>query len=199
MEYARFTEGSNSIDYLEKAVSFIKSAENKPEDWKWVILSVHGALYGFMICTLKGSAPNNVSIGKKGRLIDFSEALKRCQERAYMNLGGFTKILLLSENQKQALRQLHSDFRNEFVHYNGAFWSIHPDLMREMVMHCLNALSAVLEMGCWYPRFEPGDREKIATLVAEGRILLQKHRAAITPQSDLEFRRVDPIASHSQG
>ena len=87
MEYARFTEGSNSIDYLEKAVSFIKSAENKPEDWKWVILSAHGALYGFMICTLQGTNPDNVSTGKKQRLIDFNDALKRCQDPAWMNLG----------------------------------------------------------------------------------------------------------------
>lgn len=80
MEYARFTEGSNSIDYLEKAVSFIKSAENKPEDWKWVILAVQGALYGFMICNLKGTAPDNVSKGKSQDLISFDEALRRCQD-----------------------------------------------------------------------------------------------------------------------
>lgn len=174
MEYARFTEGSNSVDYLEKAVSFIKSAESKPEDWKWVVLALHGALYGFMICTLKGSAIDNVSTGKKQKLIGFKEALKRCQYPAYGSLGGFTNILQLSEKQRQALRQLNSDFRNVFAHYNGAFWSIHADLMREMVTHSLDALSAVFGMGCWYPRFEPKDSEKIAALVAEGRVLLQK-------------------------
>jgi hypothetical protein len=174
MEQARFTEGSNSIDYLEKAISFIKTAENNPQDWKWVVLAVHGALYGFMICTLKGSAIDNVSVGKKQKLIGFNEALKRCQDPAYKSLGGFTDILQLSEKQHQALGQLSSYFRNKFAHYDGAYWSIPPDLMREIVTHSLDALSAVLGMGCWYPRFEPGDSEKIAALVAEGIVLLQK-------------------------
>jgi len=174
MEYARFTEGSNSVDYLDKAVSFIKSAQSKPEDWKWVILASHGALYGFMICTLKGSALDNVSTGNKHRLIDFSEALKRCQDPTFMSLGGFTRILRLSEEQRQALEDLHRDFRNKFVHYDGAFWSIDPDLIRVKVMHAFDAVRGVVEMGCWYPRFEPSDSEKIEALIIEGKALLQK-------------------------
>lgn len=187
MEYARFTEGSNSIDYLEKAVSFIKSAENKPEDWKWVILAVQGALYGFMICNLKGTAPDNVSKGKSQDLISFDEALRRCQDpkqqpqkpkRAqdadWRSLGGFSTFLELSEDQKQALRRLHSEFRNQFVHYRPASWSIQLDGMSEMLMHAFDTLSAVLKMGCFYSHFESGDNDRIAALVAEGKALLRK-------------------------
>ena len=172
MGHVRFTEESNSIDYLEKAVSFIKSAENKPEDWKWAILAAHGALYGFMICTLKGTTPDNVSTGKKQKLIRFNDALERCQDTAWMNLGGFTKVLQLSQNQKQALRQL-SNFRNKFVHYDPALWSIPEDVMRETLTHALDALRAVLEIGCFYLHFEPGDNNRIAALVATGKDLLQ--------------------------
>lgn len=53
-KYIKFTEESNSIDYLEKACFYIQSIKTKPTNWKWVILSLHGALYGFMICALFG-------------------------------------------------------------------------------------------------------------------------------------------------
>lgn len=172
MEYARFSEESNSIDYLEKAVSFMKNAE-KPEDWKWAVLAVHGALYGFMICTLKGSSPDNVSTGK-GRLISFNEALKRCQDTACMNLGGFTKVLRISQDQRRALCRLHSDFRNQFVHYNPTLLSIPEDVIRETLMHALDALRAIFEMGCYYLHLGPGDSDKIATMVADGKEFLQK-------------------------
>jgi hypothetical protein len=178
MGYARFTEESNSIDYLEKAVSFIKSAAIKPEDWKWVVLAVHGSLYGFMICNLKGTNPDNVCKGKS-QLLGFDQALKRCQDATLTNLGGFTKVLQLSEDQNQALCRLHSEFRNQFVHYRPTSWSIQLDGMPEMLMHVFDALRAVLEMGYFYLHFEPGDNDKIKALVTEGKTLLQK--ASLTP------------------
>ena len=43
----RFPEESNAIDYLEKTVVFIKAAKDNPQEWKWVSIAIHGALYGF--------------------------------------------------------------------------------------------------------------------------------------------------------
>jgi hypothetical protein len=96
-EYVNFTEESNSEDYLEKAVGFIKTAGDNPLDWKWVILATHGALYGFMICVLKGTDPDSnvcstTQVGHR-KLIDFREALKRCQDSSRMSFSGFTKVL----------------------------------------------------------------------------------------------------------
>jgi hypothetical protein len=99
MEYARFADGSHSLDYLEKAVSFIKSATNKPEDRKWAVLAVHAALYGVMICNVKGTDADSVCTGKKQRLIDFNEALKRCQEPNSANYGGCSTVLQISETR----------------------------------------------------------------------------------------------------
>ena len=75
-DYVEFTEESNAVDYLDKAVAFIKSAERNPTDWKCVILAIYGALYGFMICALKGTDPDNVSVGKaKKKLMSFGQGL----------------------------------------------------------------------------------------------------------------------------
>ncbi|HEY7535892.1 MAG TPA: hypothetical protein VH878_08095 [Thermodesulfobacteriota bacterium] len=63
--------------------------------WKWVIIALHGALYGFAVSACTGSNPYTVTMKKhkpidtvkikedgtlevvKGELIDFNEALDR--------------------------------------------------------------------------------------------------------------------------
>lgn len=103
-EYVRFSEERNAFDYLEKTIEFIRRAEQYPTDWKWVILSLHGALYGFMICALKGTDPDRVLVRKNNqtpKLISFSTALKWCQDPAYMMMTTESRVLQLSEEQKQ--------------------------------------------------------------------------------------------------
>jgi hypothetical protein len=50
--------------------------------------------------------------------------------------------------------------------------------MPEILMQAFDALCAVLEMGCYYPHFEPGDNNRIAALVAQGKDLLQNAQLA---------------------
>lgn len=168
-KYVRFTEESNALDYLEKAVAFINTARAKPVDWKWVILAIHGALYGFMICALKGTDPDNVCTKNKAgklKLIDFREALKRCQESARNHISGFAKALEVTEDQKRALSYIHDEFRNQFVHYRAACWSIGLDGMPEIITHGLDVIRAVaLDMGNYYVHY---DAQKVASLVTEG-------------------------------
>jgi hypothetical protein len=71
-QWLRLTEETNSLDYLEKTHLFIKQTEKDHTAWKWVILSLHGALYGFAICALKGTDPE--------RVIDFKNRHKTTQD-----------------------------------------------------------------------------------------------------------------------
>lgn len=171
-EYISFTEESNAEDYLQKAICFIKTAVHKPLDWKWVILSIHAALYAFMICILKGTDPDNVCKSPKHRkLIDFPEALKRCQDSSWMNISGFTKVLELSEDQKRSVNYIHEEFRNRFVHYRPASWSIELIGVPGIIGHGLDIISFItLEMGSYYTHY---DRDRIATMIAEGEEALQ--------------------------
>lgn len=67
-KFLRVTEEINALDFLEKAGRFIIETENNSIAWKWVILSLHGALYGFAICACKGTSPE--------RVIDFKRKSK---------------------------------------------------------------------------------------------------------------------------
>lgn len=171
--FITLTEESNALDYLEKAVGFIQTAPHAGINWKWVILSLHAALYGFMICTLKGTNPDNVcTISKAGhkKLINFTEALKRCQQSEWMSISGFTNVLTLTDEDKLALKIIHDDFRNQFLHYRPTMWSIEVTGMPFVITLVLDVLRrVVLQMGGFYAHY---DRKQVADLIANAQELL---------------------------
>lgn len=69
--------------------------EHLPEatKWKWVVISLHQALYGFLICALRGSSWRNV-LDKNGRLIGIWEALRRAKDQIYMTPVAGTPLVL---------------------------------------------------------------------------------------------------------
>ena len=67
-KWLRLTEKTNALDYLEKAYDFIRQTETSVLAWKWVILALHGALYGFAICACQRANRYNVAFKtKKGK------------------------------------------------------------------------------------------------------------------------------------
>jgi len=59
-KYLKLTEEINALDFLEKAGQFIIETGENSLAWKWVMLSLHGAIYNFAICACKGTDPENV-------------------------------------------------------------------------------------------------------------------------------------------
>jgi hypothetical protein len=63
----RTNELDNAIDYLEKAAYYFNNRDDNY--WfKWMIISLHGALYGFSVCAIKGTSTERVlemKLGKK--------------------------------------------------------------------------------------------------------------------------------------
>ena len=122
--WLKFTEETNALDYLERAVEFIRQAEATPSAWKWVILALHGALYGFAIAACKGTDYQTVvRKTKKGveHLISFDEALEMCADAAWMGSLHGGLALRLTVSQKNSIRQLKKRNRKRvppLVHFN---------------------------------------------------------------------------------
>jgi len=170
-KYAQFTEESNALDYLEKTIEFIRRAEKNPTDWKWVILSLHGTLYGFMICALKGTDPDRVR--KRERLISFGEALKRCQDPGHMIMTTQSRVLRLSQGQQRSLDFIQKHFRNAFEHYEPCLWSIELHGLPEIVMDGLDVSRFLsLEAGN-YTHLTAEQCSHVETLVAQGNEFLR--------------------------
>lgn len=118
-KYLRFTAETNALDFLEKANTFIRQTEVDLLAWKWVVLCLHSAIYGFAISACKGTDDLSV-IQRKGKLISIHEAITRCK-----NLNAnHRQALVLSSQQEKSLQKLTTDFRNQFEHYQPSGWSI---------------------------------------------------------------------------
>jgi len=142
-KWLRLTAETNALDFLERAGQFILKTEESPIFWKWVVLSLHSALYGFAICACKGTNPDNVVFRtKKGerKLIRFDDALKKCQDDNLMNMLYGSKALVLSRNQVQSIELLKKQLRNNFEHYIPKGWSIELHGLPRMTIDVLNVI-----------------------------------------------------------
>lgn len=151
--YVQFTATSNALDYLHRACKYIHETERNPLSWKWVVIAMHGALYGFAVCALKGTNPDRVRMrGKSGQvrntLIDFDDALKRCQEPEQMYPANVMPIVL-SPGQSRSIRILKDELRNNFAHLIPKAWSIEIHGMPRIAIDCLEVIEAFFDSGAY--------------------------------------------------
>lgn len=131
-DWLRLDELSNAIDNLEMCGHFLATLPH-PVRWKWGILALHQAIYGFAICAVKGTDDMSVLQRRRGpRLISIWEALKRANDPQFLWLGAAP--IQLTQVETEALQKLFAEFRNGFEHFQPAGWSIEvsgmPSLFR---------------------------------------------------------------------
>jgi hypothetical protein len=168
--YLSFTEETNALDYLERAAHFVREATTDDTAWKWVIIALHGSLYGFAICACKGTDYKNVTYKTKSghrRLISFGEALEACQDPKRMRMTVMSKPLVLSDDQRAAIKKLQESLRNPFEHYIPMSWYIELHGMPTLAIHCLEVIRFLaLETGN-YTILSSKQHERIEALVSE--------------------------------
>lgn len=156
-KHLRLTEKTNALDYLEKAYLFISQTEADFLAWKWVVIALHGALYGFAICACAGSNPYAVMMKKrrpidtvnviedsivetvKGELIDFNKALERCQNSRWTRKYVHSKPLELTSSQNESIKYLHK-IRNNFQHFIPKGWSLKRHCMPQICIDLLDVI-----------------------------------------------------------
>ncbi|MBE0551061.1 MAG: hypothetical protein IH619_01595 [Ignavibacterium sp.] len=146
-KWIRFDEQTNALDYLEKCFSFLKTVEHEPQNWKWVIITLHSALYGFAISACKGMNSDSViMLTKSGyeRLIDFDEALKRCQDPTWMRVNINYEEFKFSSSQLKSIRKLHKVLRNNFEHFPPKSWSIELHYLPDMIYDCFEVIRLLI-------------------------------------------------------
>jgi len=138
MKWIWTDELDDAIDNLEMTAFFL---EELPSDrkWKWAIIAMHQALYGFAICS---TTPSDASFALKApsnpnsHLISVWTALKRAKDPAWKRWG-HSQPLVTSEEEGRAIRKLIKGFRNEFAHFRPKAWAIEvsgmPDIFRRVL------------------------------------------------------------------
>jgi hypothetical protein len=136
--YFALDERENALDYLRRTERFIAEAENDSLSWKWVAISLYGALYGFAIA----ASPQNLTWRMPGagrttldqfiasrmtqkvifppecsRLVSVDWAISIClRQPGRRPTGG--KPHELTQLQKKAIKQLLHVYRDNFTHFH---------------------------------------------------------------------------------
>jgi len=171
--YLRLTEEINSLDYLEHAVASVYDTETSKIAWKWVVIGLHGALYGFAICACQGTDPDIIT-KKNGKLIDFDEALKKCKDPNWMGVTGGGQPLNLSASQERSIKLLKNTLRNNIQHYKPMLWSIEIHGMPTVVIDVLEVVLFLALNTRTAIHLRPFDKKRIRSLVFQATKFLKK-------------------------
>ncbi len=176
-KYLRFTEETNALDYLIRAGQFIKETENDLLAWKWVVIALHGSLYGFAICACKGTNPDNVMFGtKKGheKLISFDKALQLCQDHNRIKMLIHSQPLVLTDSQMNSIRLLKKELRNNFEHYSPKGWSIEVHGLPQIAIDTLVVIKFLATETYTHVNLNQSQIKKIKSMVYQSTKLLNK-------------------------
>lgn len=178
-KWLRLSEKTNALDYLEQASYYIRQVDTNVVAWKWVILTLHSALYGFAICACMGTNPDNVTHKtKKGKskLIDFDKALKRCQDPDKLPIMANSKHLQLTDQQNDSIRRLKHQFRNYFEHFIPTGWSIEIHGMPLIALDVLKVIRFLaLETTAQF-KLKQSQKKKIKSIVFQSQKLLKQSK-----------------------
>ena len=173
-EFIEFTEEYNASDYLERAAEFIRCIESDPYAWKWVVLALHGALYGFAICACKGTDYENIM--RNGKLITLNEALRICQNKSWMCSLYGARPLTLSDEQRESIKKLNRSLRNHFVHYIPSAWAIEIHGMPRISIDVLQVIRVLAVEIFRYQRFTSAQRAHLDSLITNSIDILKASR-----------------------
>jgi hypothetical protein len=178
-KWLKLTEETNALDYLERAGQFITEADTNPTAWKWVVLALHGALYGFAIAACKGTNYETViRKTKKGaeHLISLDEALTRCTDPALMGTVYGALALNLTDSQQDSIRRLKKTLRNNFEHYVPRAWSIELHGLPQISMDILDVISYLAVDTFRYQHLSQSQRRRVKSIVYQSKKRLSSSR-----------------------
>lgn len=176
-KWLSFTAETNALDFLERAGEFIRQTETDVIAWKWVVLALHGALYGFAISACRSTTSENIiRRTKKGveKLISLDQALQICRDAKWMGTLYGGKPLNLSDRQKDSISKLKETLRNNFEHYVPRGWSIEIQGLPDIAMDVLDVIRFLSVETYRYQNLNESQRRHIKSIVYQSKRLLKK-------------------------
>ena len=166
-KFLQLTAELNALDYFEKAISFIRETEESDIAWKWVAISLHGALYGFLVSACYGTNCMAVVEGKnKDHLISFGEALKRCEE------GREAKALVVTEGERKSIDSLKRFLRDNYEHFRPRANLVKLDGITMIALDYVRMIETLATQGWVGVRLHEDGKLRVVELAAEARTLL---------------------------
>jgi hypothetical protein len=174
--YLRFDEIEDVLASLDLLALVVPLVNKQPSYWKWVILAAHAALQGAIVSALSDTTGIPV-LDKKStremlswldaqdeappeeRLADFTELLARCRKASCMD----GRPLKLSHLQRNDIRRLHNDFRNNFTHFKPKGWSIEEAGLPRIVRTAVDAIETLMDHPRLQRKLEGNQKRRLAS------------------------------------
>lgn len=168
VKWFRMDEVENAIDYLEMVAHFLTSITDEIK-WKWAVIAIHQALYGFAVCATKGTDsrfslrdPTN----RESRLIGIWTALERTKSEEWMPWS-HSVPLTTSDEEEHAIKKIVKEFRNEFEHFRPKAWAIEVSGMPELLKHVLRVIRHLALESNTVTYVDDGLEQRVKTAFAE--------------------------------
>jgi hypothetical protein len=152
--YLRTDEREEAVRSLEWAEMQARSLVEEPYQWKWVLISLHNAVQGFMVLALwqgNGLLTLRDNIAAKWlkayreggeypteKLDDFLNLYKKVKDKDNFHSLGATPFAP-GDTHNESLGCLNS-LRNEFIHFTPKGWSLE---LAGLPRACMDALDVV--------------------------------------------------------
>lgn len=166
----------NAIDYLDRGVRFLLETPTNSLSWKWVVIAMHGALYGFCLAALRGSNPDLVRSENNPKfIIDFGTALDWCKCIDRLKKAGYAEEtpLTLTPEQEESIIKIHKGFRNLFEHFPAEYWEFsNLDIAEHVGAYFEVIEKIVVELQACHPALDEHQMERIKALCISGKSVL---------------------------
>lgn len=185
-----FDTESNALDYLRRGVGFLREVEaGEAHAWKWAVIGLHGALYGFAVSAAHGTNPDNVThVTKSGarKLDTFDAVLKKCQNPALMKMNIGAKHLTLTAEQKEAIRMLKDTLRNPFEHFVPMTNLFHGQGLPRIAYRVLEVTRLLALETNMFVHLDATQKTEVAALVEEGFGICERVRVTYLTSNEAE-------------
>ena len=162
-EFLRFDEREDTISALEHAVEVASTLNAKPLNWKWLLIAIHNALQGALVCTLSGSdgtgaLEDSKTQHPKERLAPPLVLFDRVKQQKYMQEYGGAAVVTTPQEDKDIPKL--NVLRNGFTHYTSRYWCIETAGLPRIVLNAVGVVEKLLRHPAFSLRITPAQRDR---------------------------------------
>lgn len=175
-------ERADVICSLSMTLMTLEQVNDNSHYWKWVILSLHNAFQGAMVCHLSGSANLGACTTKsvtkwlewydggengtapKLRLANPSELFERLSNESPRIEKRIGDEISTDQSHKKAFK-LICELRNPFVHFQPTSWFIEVAGLPNMVHKILEMIESILQNGWAFRHANDAEKKELSALI----------------------------------
>ena len=159
-DYIETNESADVICSLEMLYFALKKAKNNSCHWKWVILALHSAFQGAMVCNLSGTA--NLGALRKNHIKEFldwydgdrkkpppsaqlapaGELFKRFSGKKKRIESTMAEEITVNKKHEEAFWLLHK-LRNMYSHFQPKSWFVEIEGLPNIILQILELIEEI--------------------------------------------------------